>query len=147
MSDNQSSKLPERNPVTYKDFRRQITWQIIIPIVVGFLILVALGVLAALGGNAAVARWADISLIWLILSWILFALILTIVFAGLAVLVYLIIKGLPSYALQAQDLIFELGVKVREASDAAVEPVMRAQSYNAGLRAFWRNLRRDSSGD
>jgi uncharacterized membrane protein YedE/YeeE len=140
MSDFGAPKLPERNPVTYQNHRKEVLWQITIPAIVGILVIVGLLVLVLLvpGGAEGHSRWADISLIWLILPILVLALVLLLIFGGLAYAIVKLIGIIPPYTRKAQDAVDRAGAAVRRASDAAVEPVLRAKSFSASVRALRR---------
>lgn len=142
MNDCQPSPLPERNPETHRAHRREVLLQITLPLVIGVIIVLVLAVLAALGAPGNVSRWADVSLIWLIIPMLLVALIFLVVFGGLAFGVFYLIRLIPGYARQVQDFFTLVGAKVKQGSDMAVEPVLRVQSFIASLNAVKRNLRR-----
>jgi hypothetical protein len=130
--------LPDRNLETYQNHRREIFWQITIPLVIGVLVVLALAVGILFGSVADVSRWADISIIWLILPSLLITLVFLIVTAALAYVVLLLINRLPPYMLLLQDFFHKIRDGVRRVSDKAVEPVLRVE----GLKASWRALRR-----
>ena len=141
MSDYQSSSLPERNPVTYEKHRREVRWQVTLPFILGLLACLALSVLTFFAGAPASSKLADVSLIWLILPWLLVGLITFAILGGLLYAVIAIIRVLPRYTRQVQVLFDKLHGMVRKAGDAAVEPIFRAQSLSARMRALRRNLK------
>ena len=134
----------ERNPVTHKAHRREVLWQITVPLVVGIVAVLALAFLAARGATNDVSRWADISLIWLILPTLLIAFIFLIVVGAIAFGIVWLVRKLPVPARRAQDLVASLGARVGKITDAAVEPILRAQSFSASLQALRRSLRRET---
>ena len=138
MSNFQSSSLPERNPATHQSHRRQVFWQITAPFVVGILIILTLAVLSALSGDASISRWADISLIWLIIPSMLAALVILVLLAGVTYGVIWLIGTIPRYSRQAQDILVTIESKVKQVSDAVVEPVLRVESFKASLHALFR---------
>ncbi|MBN2145855.1 MAG: hypothetical protein JW726_00645 [Anaerolineales bacterium] len=131
--------LPERNPVTHAAHRREVLWQVTVPLAIGCLLLVAgvVGViLAAVGANQDISRWSDVSMIWLFLPVLPVALFILIIVIGLAYGVTAILGVLPGYARLVQDyfILFEMKVKVFAAS--IVEPVLKVRAWQAGwLRA------------
>jgi hypothetical protein len=137
MSDQPYSTLPERNPETHKAHRREVLWQVTVPLIGGVLVLLALAVLSATGGTEQVSRWGDVSLIWLILPMLLVALIFLVITAGLAYGVIWLVRVLPGYARQLQALFETLAVKVKQVSDLAAEPFIRIQSFMAGMQALF----------
>ena len=85
-----------RNPVTREKHRREVFWQITIPLVIALIIVIALAILIpVVGTHDSVSQWADVSLIWLIVPQMFLALITLLI---LIVLVYVLaglLKVLP----------------------------------------------------
>ncbi|MBU0510492.1 MAG: hypothetical protein KJ638_02175 [Chloroflexi bacterium] len=132
--------LPERNPITHQDHRREVFWQITFPLIIGAILIVGLAVwtaiAAAQGGN--VSQPADASLVFLLIPTLAMALILLVIIAGFAYAVIWLNKNIPPYARQAQDFFASARDIVRKGSDKVVEPVLRIQSALAALRALRR---------
>lgn len=135
----------ERNPLTHARHRKEVFWQISLPIAIGGLILLVFaGFSLALEAGEA-SRWADISLIWLIAPAMLMILI---TLAMLAVSIYVIVKliqALPYYSLQLLNGLILIGRYVRQAEDRAVEPFMRIKTFSASARALGRQMTRKST--
>ena len=136
-----SSSLPERNPATEREHRRQVLWQITLPFVFGVVVFLVLAVLTGLSGVGEVSRWADVSTIWLIIPVLFVGLIFLAILGGLIFAVIWLVRNLPRYALKLQNIFALIEAKTRQASDAAVEPILRAQSFSASVKALRRNLR------
>ena len=132
--------LPERNPITHQDHRREVFWQITFPLVLGAILILGLAVWAAIaaaqGGN--VSQPADASLVFLLIPTMAMTLILLVIIAGFAYAVIWLNKSIPPYARQAQDFFARARDIVRVGADKAVEPVLRIQSALAALRALKR---------
>lgn len=130
-----------RNPFTYKQHRRQIFWQIYLPLIVLGLLGMLAGVFAIITPAENSRLWADISLIFIIV----------IIMVGLTIL--LIMTLVSIYAVQRISLIFpysfyrvqgfmeRLNKRIRSVADKAVEPILRYESALEGTRAFIRRLR------
>lgn len=132
-----------RNPATHQKHRREVFWQVTLPLALGGGLLLATAALTVWGGvsgRADVSLWADISLIWLILPWLLFTLIFVIILAGLVYAVTMMLKGLPPLAYRVQRGFQRAGVLVRSYSDRLVEPILKVNSAGARAGAFKRSL-------
>jgi hypothetical protein len=136
MSDYPPSSLPERNPVTHRAHRREVLLQITIPLAIGLAIFLAVSVLATLGPDDAVSRWGDASLIWLIVPQLLVCLMALILLGGLAFGVIWLIRTLPVYTRQLQDIFNLIGLRTRNLTDMIVEPFLRIHSFGAKLNAL-----------
>ena len=133
--------LPERNPLTEHTHKREVFWQIYLPVIIGgiVLLLVAAGVLiATYHGTARLDTWAAVSEIILVVP----AMLATVIFAALAAgAIYLVTRFLgiaPGYARLVQDYFTLARVRVKKVADVSVEPFLRAHSFGASLRALRR---------
>jgi hypothetical protein len=133
MREGNFSKPPERNPVTHAAHKREVFWQITFPLVIGVIILLALAVGSGFINQNSASQAADISSIWLILPVLMFTLILTFLFGGLAYGLIRLIGILPPYAALVQNYFVIFSLKVRQVSDIAVEPVLKAGTAWASL--------------
>lgn len=130
-----------RNPVTHDRHRRDVFWQVTVPLVVGILLFLALAVgvvWSASGNGGAVSRWADISTMWLLIPVLFICLILLVILAGLIYLITWLLGTVPRYAFQLQAWFRLVSRKIHQGSDLAVEPVLRWRSFKAGMRALRR---------
>jgi hypothetical protein len=127
----------QRNPKTHAEHRREVFWQIILPLLIGVLLLLAAlaGIIvSAVQPVSDVRRWADVSLLWLILPSLFFALLCLVALVGMVFLVSLILNKLPPLAAMVQ-LYFEVArEKVGQVSDRLVEPVIKINGFRAALR-------------
>ena len=121
---------------SYKRHRKQLTTQIILPIVIASLLCLALIVLiniATFRDNGDVARWAAISTIWIAIPIMIASLIFFLLVGGLVYLMGRLLNITPHYTGLAQDFIHKLGIRIRLATDAAVKPVIFLDSIGASL--------------
>ncbi len=133
---------PQRNPTTHLKHRREVLWQITIPLSVGVLVILAMAILAGSSTASQASHWADISLIWLITPTLLFTLItLTILIALIYGLVRLILV-LPFYTYRLLNWLIVFGLRVKQLGNKAVEPILRGQAFGSSLRTLGRNIRR-----
>lgn len=140
MSGTPYSKLPERNPETYRVHRREVFWQITVPFVIGLIIFIMLLVITPFAATNNLFRYSDISLIWLILITIPFVLIFLIVLGALTYATIWAIAKLPFYARQAQGLLVTIQITVHQVSDKIVEPFLVVNSYAASAKVLKRRL-------
>ncbi len=141
--------LPERNPVTHAAHRREVFWQITLPLLIGGLLLLAalVGVIvAAVGANVGVSRWADVSLIWLLLPVLPLALGILAVTAAITYGVTALLGVFPGYARLVQDYFLLFERKVKELDARIVEPVLKLHAWLAGLRQAKSSLKAQIDG-
>jgi len=134
-------ELPERNPVTYKRHRKEVMWQILVPVLIGAVIVLALAILATTRTDAQVSKGADVSVIWMITPMLIIALIFLVLLGAMIYAMMSLLGILPSYARLVQDYFDAIRVQVGIVSDKAVEPILRMESIKASLRALGRSLR------
>lgn len=131
--------LPPRNPVTHAAHRREVLWQITVPlIVVGVLFLGAVTA-SWFTTSYQAGKLGDTSLIYLIFGACLMSLLPLLILGGLAYLVTMAIGGLPQRARLAQEFFWKMELKTREFSDKIVEPVLRAHELKAKAKALRRS--------
>ncbi|MBN2500568.1 MAG: hypothetical protein JXB38_07330 [Anaerolineales bacterium] len=131
---------PPRNPHTHRRHRRETFWQITLPLILGALVMLGLAVWAVLTatGGSSVEHAAGAALIFLLIPAMFMALFVLAILGGLAYLVILVNGKLPPYLRQAQDFFARARDFVGMTADKLVEPVLRAQSGIAALKAIQR---------
>ena len=131
---------PPRNPHTHRLHRRETFWQITLPLILGALVMLGLGIWAivAAAGGGNVNHAASASLICLIIPTMFMALFALIILAGLAYLVIATNQSLPPAMRKVQDFFVRVRDGVQTFSDKLVEPILRAQSGIAGIKTLKR---------
>ncbi|MBL1197407.1 MAG: hypothetical protein HND51_23955 [Chloroflexi bacterium] len=132
----QARELPEPNPVTRRNHKREVLWQITLPFLAGLLMLIVLATLLTLNEVGTFSNWAEISTILLIIPLLILSLIPLALFATLAYLIMMLIPNIPPYARLVQDAIRKVGHYARRGADMAAEPILRTQSFSARLRTL-----------
>lgn len=134
-------QLKERNPITYQAHKRQITWQIFVPLGLGVLLVLMVAICATQGSNFQVSQWADASLVLMISSWMLVGLLSL---AVVVVSVYglsRVLRILPYYFFRSQGFLFRLQLRSHTINNGAVEPILRIQILSAKASAIKRQFR------
>lgn len=139
--DASNSSPVERNPVTQEIHRRQVLWQIRLPLVILAVILLALIVTVSLSDAGYQSRWADISLIWCLCPGLFVLLLCVGMVGGMSYGLFRLQRVMPRTMFSLQ----KLGLKVRDgtqkATDAVVEPVLKVHSAQASQKAFGQSIR------
>jgi uncharacterized BrkB/YihY/UPF0761 family membrane protein len=129
--------IPERNPLTHTKHRREVFLQITLPMLIGVLLVVSLVAGIILSGPTStsdLSRWADVSLIWLILPSLFIALFFLIIIAAFIYLITIILRMTPRYA-RILQLYFEIGkYRVSLISDKITEPIIKSKGIWAVMR-------------
>jgi hypothetical protein len=126
-----------RNPKTHTEHRREVFWQITLPLVIGILLVlaaVAAIIVSTVQPVSDVGRWADVSLMWLILPSLFLAFILLVILIGLIVLASYLLRLIPPYALVVQLYIEQAKDKISEFFNLTVEPILRVKTIWAAAR-------------
>jgi hypothetical protein len=121
---------PERE--SYVKHRRDVTRQILLPVILASLAALVIAVLAGLAAtqkSAAIGLWADISIIWLIIP--IFFLTLVILAVTLAMVYGLnrLLKVSPYYTGMAQTYALWLSTQVKIYTDKFIDPVLYIKSW------------------
>ncbi len=132
------SPLPSprvRNQRTQAMIRRDVIWQIALPLILAILIvLVIMGLLIAPVGAPVRSVWADVSLILLILPAALLGLVVLAITSGL---IWLAAKGLselPYLFKKAQDWVALAAYRVDTAATSLSNVFLSIRSFWAGAR-------------
>jgi hypothetical protein len=141
MDTTKRSVYPERNPKTHAEHKREVFWQITLPLVLGILLLLA--ALAAIIFSVTqpvtdVGRWADVSLMWMILPSLFFALIILVILIGFVYAISLLLRVIPRYARIIQLYFEQAKGKVGQLTNLMAEPVLWINSIWAAARRVGR---------
>jgi hypothetical protein len=98
-----------------------------------FVALIVLINVATFQQSGDVARWAAISIIWIVIPIMIASLIFLAVLVGLVYLLKRLLNITPTYTLWAQNFVHKLMIRIRLAADAAVKPVIYLDSIGASL--------------
>src|SRR5512141_1281640 len=119
------STLRTRQHASYRRHQRQRAWQIIVPIVFACLLLVGVTYLISLAtfrDNADVARWAEISTMWLSIPVAVMGFIMLVVVAALAYLIGRLAGFIPPYTLKAQLFAYKVEAGAHRAGEIGHNP-------------------------
>jgi hypothetical protein len=132
-----------RNPETYLRHRREVLWQITLPLGIALVIVVGLAAFIAFGvGMGDQSQLADIALIQLIIPVMFFSLISLALLGASVYGLFRLLGILPYYFLRAQIFFMRVQLFVMRGSDKVVEPVLRAHAISARGQAYRRSLQR-----
>jgi len=140
--------LPKvRNPRTRARMRRDVIWQIALPLGLFTLLMIVLAVLVVLpvGANSRSAL-ADVSLTFLIIPTAIVGLVIFALLAGLCFGMVYVLRELPYLFKRAQDIVALAADQVKRASKRAAEVVLSTQSFAAGASKTADNLRSTFNG-
>lgn len=132
--------LPHPEHESYLKHRRQVTRQVILPVALSALLMIALIVLisvATFRDNGEVGRWAAISTIWIVIPIIATGLIGLLVLIGLIYLMARLLGILPTYTGLAQDYVHLGAGYIKRFTEAAVKPIFAVDGLVAYFKAIF----------
>ena len=138
------AKLPQPIHESYLKHRKQLTWQIILPMVLTSILLIALIVLiniATFRDNGDVARWAEISTIWIVIPIMVGMLVLLALLGGIIYLLAKLLDVTPRYTGPAQDYVHKAAGIIKRALDAMVKQIIEIQGVLASIREFFKKIK------
>ena len=138
------AKLPQPIHESYLRHRKQLAWQIVLPIGLMVVLIIALVVLinvATLRDNGDVARWAAISTIWIVVPIMIGMLIFLVLLVGLIYLLSKLLGITPRYTGLAQDYVHKAAGAIKRGLDAIVKQFIEIQGVLASIREFFGRIR------
>jgi len=139
-----NAKLPQPVHESYKQHRKDLMWQIILPMVLSVVLCIALIVLiniATFRDNGDVARWAAVSTIWIVIPIMIGLLIVFALVAGLVYLMARLLNITPSYTGLAQEYVHKAVHYIKRGTEAIVKPVLQLNGILAGITAFFERMK------
>jgi len=135
-----NTKISQPVRLSYQRHRKQLMWQIILPVVLASLLVIAAIVLiniATFRDGGDVARWTAVSTIWIVIPIMIGMLILLFILGGLVYLMAKLLNVTPTYTGQVQDLIYKIAGYAKRGADAVVKPVLGFEGVKASINAFF----------
>lgn len=133
------AQLPQPEHYSYLRHRRQFARQILLPIMLSALALVAMIVwisVATFKQDGDVGRWAAISTIWVIVPMMIGGLIVFAILAGLIYFMARALSALPHYTGIAQDYVFKAKGYIIRGADMAIKPILALNGWLESIKAF-----------
>lgn len=137
------AQLPHPEHYSYLRHRKQVMRQIILPVALSALALVAMVVwisIATFNQGGDVGRWAAISTIWIIIPTLLGGLIVLAILGGLIYGMARLLSALPTYTGLAQDYIFIARGYIIRGADMAVKPILAVNGWLESIKAFFERM-------
>ena len=132
---------------SYLRHRRQSTWQIFLPIIIGSVLVLVAAVLVFLpvvGVSTGVnsSQYADTSLIWLILPVLFLAVLIAFLMIGLIIVIAKALQTIPGYTRIGQDYAKLISSTVQYWSGRFVSPIIGFKSRLASFRRIFNSFSR-----
>lgn len=133
---NKTTSPTQHNKEARQAHRRDLIWQIIVPMGIVAVIFIVISVLTAMRPETTASLWADISLIWLLIPWLIIALFTLVILGGLIYGMAKLLQIIPTYTKKLLDVIHFIQEKLKLAADASTKPVF----FLEGIAASFRNI-------
>jgi len=134
-----NTKIPQPVHLSYKKHRKELMTQIILPIVLTVILIIAAIVLvniATFRDGGDVARWAAVSTIWIVIPLMIGMLIFLALLVGLIYLLARLLNVTPTYTGRVQDYVRKAAVYIKQGADAVVKPVIGLEGFVASIKKF-----------
>jgi hypothetical protein len=130
------------NPVTRAKHRRELFWQVTVPFVVLIVLILLMTGLAWGLSYSEASRWADISIIMMIIPMMLFTLISAVILVGSLYGLLQLIRVIPFYSFKGFNLLLILGLQMGTIEDKILRPFVEVRAFKASLQTFGRSVKR-----
>ena len=134
--------VKNRNPYTLRRHRKEVFWQIALPMILGMVVLLILTLLTTQLSFGEASFWASISEIWLILPLMLVGFVTLATLVGGIYLSQKIIRVLPFYSFQLHKHLLNARTYITRMTDRSVEPALRLSTLNAAVKTAKRQISR-----
>lgn len=129
---NGENPVPRPDHPSYRKHRRDVTRQILLPIILVTLIglvFAGLAIFGAVGNHAGVSLWADMSLIWLIIPMMLLSLVILGLVGGMVYGLAKLLGVAPRYTGLAQHYTLWLNAEIVLWTEKIVQPVLSLKAW------------------
>ena len=136
-------EIPQTEHYSYQLHRKQLTTQIILPVIISALALIGMVVLisfATFKSGGDVERWAAISTIWVVIPVLIAGLVILIILIGLIYLMARALGALPHYTGMAQHYVYLAKDYIVRGANMAVKPVIALEGFLENVQAFFKRI-------
>ncbi|MFO7585276.1 MAG: hypothetical protein R6W69_11150 [Anaerolineales bacterium] len=135
---NKKRPTPRPDRASYLKHKRETRLQILLPIILGSMLILALFALVAYatfapGGD--VERWAAISTIWIVIPLLAVLLVTLILVAGMVYGMHRLLKVTPDYTGLAQEYVLMITTKIRHYNTAFTSRLIRLRAWAEALQS------------
>jgi hypothetical protein len=128
----------QRNtPAHLRDHRRQLAWQIIVPMVVASLVVILGVVFVTTQGGLIDSSWAEISVIWLVAPFLLLGLVLLAVIIGLIYGLFQLDKASRGFFDKTITFFGQISAFSHKIADGVISPVVWTHQTGAVIKKIF----------
>jgi hypothetical protein len=125
------------------DHRRQMIWQIWVPLGASILIILALMTLTVVGAfmkSDQLERWGNLSAVWVIIPVLISTFIFLVIAFACVYGMSKLLQKMPGWMLRLQLGMVHIGLIFRRAADAATRPVMAVNGVETRVKTLWQKI-------
>jgi len=122
-----------------KQHKKEVLWQIVLPISLGAVAFLTLGIFAGYSlqsGTDAAARWSHIAIMWLLLPVFIVGFITIIFIMGMIFGVSKLFNIIPEYSVLFLSIAHRLNNFIRTGSNKAIQPVLFLRTIKSAINRF-----------
>ena len=130
---------PAEHP-SFQKHRRELWTQILAPVLIAALVLLAVVVLttvATFRAEGDVGRWSAISTIWIVIPILFVGLIFIIIFLAMIYGMARLLKFIPPYTGYAQKIVWRAQGAIQRGSDAVAKPILGLDGIAASIKRLF----------
>ena len=122
---------------SYQAHRQDFRWQILAPMIIVLLLIIAASVAVTASPIASASLWADVSTIWLLIPLLVFAFISLIILSGMIYGMAKLLKITPTYTQKLYALICLATEKIEDIADATAKPIFFVEGISASIKSLF----------
>jgi hypothetical protein len=123
---------------TVRAHKRQFAWQILVPFLVMAGLIITGAVLVVTGETSRTGTWADVSVIWILVPTLLFALMFLVIIITIIYGMIKLLQILPRYTGKTQDIFAQVSAGTRKAADGATKPFVWYRQAGAVIKSLFK---------
>ncbi len=135
-------ELPRAITPHARKHKRQLTWQILVPVIAAAVIIITAAVLAVTLGSASNRVAADVSVMWLILPVIFLSLIFLALLVGLIYGTFKLYGIIPTFTGKIQGFLYSVEKVTHKVADGSAKPFILFDEVGAAIKALFKREKR-----
>jgi hypothetical protein len=131
-------ETPRMDTPSIRLHKRQVAWQILVPLIVAAVLIILAAVFVVTRGAASDRVAADISAMWLIMPVLIFMFIFLVIIGGLIYGTAMLTRILPKYSGRVQSFLVSVASGARKAADGSAKPFIWMDQAGAVVKSIFR---------
>jgi hypothetical protein len=143
MSNKKKVTKPQKPLTPAELHRKQMAWQVWVPLWASVAIILALVILTIFGAvtqSSQVERWGNLSAVWVIIPVLLTLIIFLVLIGGCVYGMSKLLKAVPGWMLAVQLFMVRVSQIFRQIADAVVRPVISVHQFSAEAKTLGQKI-------